>query len=176
MGLPFLCAGASGTLLWVQFGDEIEISDFRGRTRKVGTWALHVDCPWRITGVDGVITGSGDYWEPPELGENGRDENFDAYKDRTRFDVQIQSFVSEFRGECVKNIAVDSAGGFRLSIGRWNSLEVFPVNSLDIECWRLFQPGNSTDHFVVTGIGTSGPCTARSETHNQVYAQEDKEI
>lgn len=176
VGLPFLYAGAAGTLLWVHFGDEVEIPDMRGGARTVGAWALHIDCPWRITGLDGVLTGSGDYWEPPALGEDGRDENFDAYNDRTRFDVQIRNFVSEFRGACVKNIAVDSAGGFRLSIGRWNSLEAFPVNSQDIECWRLFQPGNSTDHFVVTGIGTSGPCTARSETHNQVYAQEDKEI
>lgn len=176
LGLPLVCAGAAGTLLWVHFGDEVEIPNMRGGTRKVGAWALHIDCPWRITGLDGVVTGSGDYWEPPVLGKDGRYEDFDAYKDRTRFDIQIRKFVSEFRGSCVGNISVDSVGGFRLSIGRWNLLEVFPINSQDIECWRLFQPDNSTDHFVVTGIGTSGPCKTRGERHNQIYAQEDKEI
>jgi hypothetical protein len=29
----------------------------------VGDLALHVQCPWRIDGSDGVVTGRGDLWE-----------------------------------------------------------------------------------------------------------------
>jgi hypothetical protein len=107
--------------------------------------------------LDGIVTGSGDIWEPPVLGEHGRDENFDADRDRTRFDTRMRDFISQFQGVCVRKITTDHAGGFRLCIGRSNVLEVFPVNSQDIDCWRLFRPGNTTEHFVVTGVRTIGP-------------------
>jgi hypothetical protein len=31
----------------------------------VGDYALHVQCPWRIEGSQGIVTGRSDLWEPP---------------------------------------------------------------------------------------------------------------
>ena len=31
-----------------------------------GEFALHVQCPWRIEGPEGVVTGRSDLWEPAE--------------------------------------------------------------------------------------------------------------
>ncbi len=42
-----------------------------GRIRKIekGTvseYALHIQCPWRIEGPEGIVTGRSDLWEPAE--------------------------------------------------------------------------------------------------------------
>jgi hypothetical protein len=30
-------------------------------------YALHIQCPWRIVGSEGIVTGSFDYYEPAEV-------------------------------------------------------------------------------------------------------------
>ena len=32
----------------------------RDGAKRWGTWALHLGCPWRLDGPDGLVTGSGD--------------------------------------------------------------------------------------------------------------------
>jgi hypothetical protein len=152
--LPLLSIGAASTLLWIHFGQETTVTNRRGGTKTVGTWAIHIQCPWRIVSQQGIFTGSGDLWEPAVLGNDGRDELFDANKDTRRFDVQIKRFLSDAQGALVKKIAVDDSGGFRLFLERSYVIEVFPICSQEIECWRLFQPGKSEDHFGVSGVGT----------------------
>jgi hypothetical protein len=153
--LPLLDIGAAGTLLWIHFGQEITITDHRARIRTVGSWAVHIQCPWRISGRHGIVVASGDFWDPPVLDDEERNELFEARKDRSRFDVQIKHFLSDAQGVLIKKCAVDPCGGFRLLTERSYTIEVFPINSQEIECWRMFRP-NSDNHFVVTGIGTSG--------------------
>jgi hypothetical protein len=58
------------------------------------------------------------------------------------------------RGALIKKTNVDVSGGFRLFLERTYVIEVFPICSQEIESWRLFQPGSSENHFVVTGVGT----------------------
>jgi hypothetical protein len=151
--LPLLSIGAASTLLWIHFGQETTVTSSSGGTKTVGSWAIHIQCPWRIVNQHGIFTGSGDLWEPPVLGDDGRDELFDANKDTRRFDVQIKRFLSDAQGALVKKIAVDVSGGFRLFLERSYVIEVFPICSQEIECWRLFQPASSENHFVVTGVG-----------------------
>lgn len=166
--LPFYKAGAAGSLLWISFGDEIVIPDDRtGGTRTVGTWALHVECPWRITCASGIFTGSGDLWEPPILGPDGRDETFDANKDKTRFDKQIKEFNARVRGVSVSKLEADLAGGFKLYFSRSHILEVMPVASQDIHAWRLFRPGLKSKHFVVTGNHTYGPAEIKIDNPSE---------
>lgn len=46
------------------FGDLVEIPDRRGGVRVVGTYSLHVQCPWRLLHANQkILVGSGDILE-----------------------------------------------------------------------------------------------------------------
>src|SRR5262249_25646643 len=71
IGLPLTAVRRAADMRTFQFGamrlvDGGFVADF----------ALHVQCPWRIEGADGIVTGRSDLWEPAE--ENTPfDENWD---------------------------------------------------------------------------------------------------
>ncbi|HYO49167.1 MAG TPA: hypothetical protein VEW94_04895, partial [Chloroflexia bacterium] len=57
VGLKLSIARRAGSMANFQFGDIVEVE---GGT--LGEYALHVQCPWRIDGPDGIITGQYDLW------------------------------------------------------------------------------------------------------------------
>src|SRR5262245_19064288 len=71
VGLPLTAVHRAADMRTFQFGHLRPVD--RG---SVGDFALHVNCPWRIEGPDGIITGRLDLWEP--LRESVRfDEKWD---------------------------------------------------------------------------------------------------
>jgi hypothetical protein len=136
----------------------------------VGTWALHIECPWRLTHKYGIFTGAGDRWLPPNLSEDHYewDYDFDPECQRTQLDVKMQQFSSQYRGVKIKCVQTDKNGGFKLTFEHGIELEVFPTNSQDVDFWRLFQPGNDTEHFVITGTGASGPALVNAQELRQL--------
>jgi hypothetical protein len=71
IGLPLTAARRAGDMRTFQFGSLQQVD--RG---SVGDFALHVQCPWRIEGPAGIITGRLDLWEPVEA-HAPFDENWD---------------------------------------------------------------------------------------------------
>jgi hypothetical protein len=61
IGLPLTAARRAADMRTFQFG-KLRAVD-RG---SVGDFALHVQCPWRIEGPGGIVTGRLDLWEPVE--------------------------------------------------------------------------------------------------------------
>src|SRR5579859_5778257 len=49
LDLPLWAIGRAGSLEWFQFGSKRIVSTLRGGTKEVGEFALHLDCPWRLT-------------------------------------------------------------------------------------------------------------------------------
>lgn len=169
LNLPLLSIGRAHCLIWIHFGEWLIQPDRHGGTRTVGTWALHIECPWRLTNKYGIVTGAGDRWLPPNLSEDSDewDYEFDPNTERTQLDLKMQQFASQNKGVRIKCVQTDNTGGFRLSFEHGTELEVFPTNSQDVDFWRLFQPGNETEHFVVTGTGASGPSLVKEDEVRQ---------
>src|SRR6266849_1572963 len=61
IGLPLTATRRAADMRTFQFGTLRPVD--RG---SVGDFALHVQCPWRIEGPDGIVTGRMDPWEPLE--------------------------------------------------------------------------------------------------------------
>src|ERR1700733_12332941 len=61
LGLPLAIARNAGGMKNFQFGNIRPHPSGKGT---VGDYALHVQCPWRIVGTEGVVTGSADSYEP----------------------------------------------------------------------------------------------------------------
>ena len=133
------------------FGDVVEHVD--GST---GAFALHLQCPWRIDGRDGTVSGSDDLWvhasvpTPPEewsyedgnsLQDRRLGELLDSYDPRTR------SWMNRSERLVVASIDGSDRGDVVIGLTGDHTLRVFPARSGD-ESWRLFRPRHEDAHFV----------------------------
>ena len=66
IGLKLSRMALAADMRTLQFGNTEER---KGGGGVVGEYALHVQCPWRLEGKTGIITGSGDLYVPYEKSE-----------------------------------------------------------------------------------------------------------
>ena len=132
----------------------------KGQPTTGGDVALHIQCPWRIEGPNGIVTGRGDLWEPSI--ENPK-VDFDKwnYEDGN---LQDRQFFELLKGKdkgtgsplnltdnlVVESVQGDNQGGFRLALSGGYVLAVFPHDSHG-ESWRMLTFSNEKNkHFVVS--------------------------
>lgn len=127
----------------------------RGKRRVIADYALHLQCPWRICGPAGIVVGSQDLFYPAgDPSVEPPDFDWDV-PGSTRRDERMSEFLAsrETAPLYVLAVSADEAGSISLDFVGGYSMDVFPVESLEREYWRLFQPGKDGPHFVVTGRG-----------------------
>lgn len=117
----------------------------------VGEYALHVQCPWRLEGDTGIITGSGDLYEPYEKKQQLEEpfdwEKGDSLQERVLrellkgYDENTKQIVNSTNLLTVEDVQADSGGGFCLRLSGGYRLLVFP-NGTRCEAWRVFRPSN----------------------------------
>jgi hypothetical protein len=161
VGLKLSRMARAADMRTLQFGNTVD----RIGGGVVGEYALHIQCPWRLDGPTGIVTGSGDLYEPYAQKEELR-ESFDWDKDDSLqdgvlrellkgYDENTKQIVNSTNVLTVEAVETDSAGGFSLRLSGCFRLLVFP-NCTRSEAWRLFRPskdkyGDAPDerHFVV---------------------------
>jgi hypothetical protein len=153
IGLPLVEAGRVADLEWFSFGKPFEAIDSRGNKKLVSEFAIHIQCAWRITGLNKIIVASRDRYVPRD-GWEGNDEDFewDCHGENL-CDQRIDEFFQKNKDLKVKLIEADNHGSCRLVLNGGFILEIFPDDSDVKEHWRLFQPYKKSPHFVVTGQG-----------------------
>jgi hypothetical protein len=125
----------------------------------VGRYALHIQCPWRLDGIEGIITGSGDFyvraddnsdaeWEPGVV--TGHLQNQILLQLLQGYDPKTRSYVNATDGFIVQSVIADGYGGFEIHLSGSYRIVVFPTGSRG-EQWRLVFPGAEAEHFVVSG-------------------------
>jgi hypothetical protein len=159
IGLKLSRMALAADMRTLQFGN----TEARKGGGAVGEYALHVQCPWRLEGKTGIITGSGDLYVPYEKSEE-QEESFDweeggSLQDRVLrellrgYDENTKQIVNSTNLLVVEDIHADSAGGFCLTLSGGYRFAVFP-NGTRSEAWRLFRPSrdghkSNEKHFVV---------------------------
>lgn len=148
--MPIWGAHRAADLQVLKFGKRHSVNH-RGAVVEVGEYALHLQCAWRIAGMDGIITGSRDVYIPSGNPSDVPHE-FDWEKGNLR-DERLNRFFAQQsnRDLLVESIWADEVGSFRLDISGGFRLEIFPDDSLADEHWRLLKPDVDEPHFVVTG-------------------------
>jgi hypothetical protein len=137
-----------------QFGEKRQVKTFHGETVEVGEYALHIQCAWRLSQGDRVITGNGDLYDPVVIQSGKSDPNFDWKKQPTRVDELMQSlFENGTRQFIVQRVEVGVAASLCIHLEREFILQIFPNYSGSDEYWRFLKPGKDEPHFVVTGNG-----------------------
>jgi hypothetical protein len=155
IGLPLWGATRALNMEMFDLGDRQTRLNRKGQEVEVGEYALHIHCPWRIVGPDGIFVASEDRNYPED--EMSNRENFDS-DSPSRCEARIGVWFREHSVAplSVEQVKADSVGGFRLFLHRGFVLEAFPSHSLRgeySEYWRLFRPSTEARHFVVTGYG-----------------------
>jgi len=154
IGLQLWGAARSANMEMFALGERVTRLDRKREDVEVGEYALHIQCPWRIIGPDGVIVGSEDRNYPED--ENANWEKFDL-DGPSRCEARMNGWLKEYSEAPLKveRVESDHTGGFELFLEHDFVLEVFPANSLRgeySEHWRLFRP-TKEGHFVVAGHG-----------------------
>jgi hypothetical protein len=156
LGLQLAIARRAADMRNFQFG---RVRAFKGGT--VGDYALHVQCPWRIDGADGIITGRSDLWEPAEPSQEIDWDTWDYDKDENLqdrrfssllggYDPATGSFVNQTEHLIVEDVCADDYGGAAIRLSGSYKLVLFPAGVRG-EDWRVFRPDNNEPHFVVAG-------------------------
>ena len=152
VGRSLWSSGRAADLEWFQFGQRRRVKNYRGESKEVGEYALHVQCPWRIRQTNRVVVGSHDLCYPANA-SGARPEGFDWQpQGSNKRDERIgELFQGETRQFMVREITVGQAGSFAVLLDEGYALEVFPTDSSVDEHWRIFKPYTEGPHFVVTG-------------------------
>jgi hypothetical protein len=157
IGLPLTAARRATDMRTLQFGTLRPID--RG---SVGDFALHIQCPWRIEGPDGIITGRLDLWEPVERGPEFDEENWGYDTSPNLQDYQFDQWLARQGSSLVvEGVDADEFGGAAITFGQGFVLRLFPAGTRG-EDWRLFRPKTDVPHFVVSGGIVDAPAHVRA--------------
>jgi hypothetical protein len=157
VGLPMWGPTRAANMLSLQFGEPRLAPTRRDPTREAGERALNMFCPWRLVRGRELIAGSGDLYTPADAEADLESFDWDA-RGATWWDRRLgQFFAAQGEPLVVRDALADPIGGFTLSFDGNVRIEVFPASAaaphVETEHWRLFGPGTSEAHFVVTADG-----------------------
>jgi hypothetical protein len=153
---PWSGTGRAADMQVFAFGDLRTDEDARGGSAVTSEFALHVQCPWRISKDARIEVGSEDLFIPSDPTED--DESFEptgsAENLRDRLLDGLLSDVPE-SSRRVTGVEADEVGGLRVHMAGGYTLGLFPADSLmegsRAEKWRLLQPSGPMPHLVVLG-------------------------
>ncbi len=118
VGLPLSALGRAADLAWFEFGSRRTVLSHLGKEKVVGDYALHIQCPWRITQGDKIITGRGDIFCTPEQSEEPTPCDFDWEKEN-RFDRIVEVlFDHERRQFTVQAVQAGEVGSLLIELER----------------------------------------------------------
>lgn len=118
----------------------------------MGSYALHIQCPWRLTTPQKSVPGSSDYWYPadPDLEDKGwKPDAIEPSLQEKRilavllgYDPDTKSCVNITDLLVVESVKADAFGGVELRMSGGYCLQIFPVTTdedRDAEDWRFFE-------------------------------------
>lgn len=123
----------AGSMLMIQFGDRLLEKKRSGKLVEVGSFSLHVQCPWRLRSPSiGIISGS-------------EDEDVEPFRAWCATGAEVQATHT------------DESGGLTLKFADERIFETFPATArtdIHAEAWRLIaSAGGRKLHLVVGGFG-----------------------
>jgi len=143
-------------MLTLQFGPLVPRVSRRGITKLLGTWALHIQCPWRIECAGTIYVGKSD------LCEQGSESNeiVKLADDRIKvlFDGAsraVGATSSGGGGIVVLDVRGDEFGGVWITLSEKFRLVIFPDGTTS-EAWRFFSSASDEKHLVVEGGAIDG--------------------
>lgn len=149
VGLPMFRCTRAADLASFEFGEPRVIRDHKQRMQKVGDYALHVQCAWRITHQSRILVGKDDLYYPAEGIDSNRDFQWDSPGANRQDKLLKELFAQRHQALLVQRLEVGDAASLSLIFGSELRLDIFPDGTAREEHWRLFRPYTDEAHFIV---------------------------
>ncbi len=154
IGKPLIDAGRASNLVWFSFGQTRLIPTRTGESKTVGDFSLNIQCSWRISFQGRLVVASKDIYRPKGSWQGDANKFLWDMPGMSRCDEKLDGFIKESEPKSsVSSIEADELGGVKIRFSNRTMLELFPDESEDSEHWRLFVPGDTKSHFVITPEG-----------------------
>jgi hypothetical protein len=174
VGLDLAGAGRAADMRMFDFGPRRPKTSRHRPERPavmVGEFALHIQCPWRVEGPGGIVTGRADLWEPL-AGCKGHDlegyQRYDYDQEPNVQDLRVAEWLGDpdaveqrrvpaaRRKLVVLAVRATPCCGAEIDLTDGYRLTLFPDGSVG-EDWRIFRPHEKDGpHFVVSGGRVDG--------------------
>lgn len=153
IGKPICSIGRVSNMLWIGIGEKFKVVNQKGREVEKSTYALHVQCQWRIMNraKKEILLASSDIYSPRSDMEFKNDFDWDN-KGNNLFDEKSQRWLKEKLPIYIKKYIIDQWGDLVLVFSNGERLQTFNATSEDKECWRLFMPKSDEMHLVANGL------------------------
>jgi len=120
-----------------------------------GKFALHIQCPWRITNSEEIIVASDDLFEQPEnLTEYIPEFDWDKPNGNYR-DQKLKEFFENNSNKVLKT-ELNLYGDLNITFEKEIKLTLFPSLSKKSdysEYWRIFESSKDSNHYVFSAMG-----------------------
>jgi len=155
-GQPLIDIGRAADMAWICFGDIIKVKNYKGEYVEKSSFALHLQCPWRMVDTVNkkILFTAYDMYLPNSSTEWTEDFDWDI-QGINRYDEQAKKWFGDNKNIIVEEIELDELGDLKIILSNHYNIEVFVNKSNETECWRFFEPGKDKEHFVMTGKGYS---------------------
>jgi hypothetical protein len=146
IGLRLPIVRRAADMLVLHFGD---ITAHPSGDGTIGAYALHAQCPWRLDGPIGTVTGRDDLWvyagpgaRPPNWShEDGLSLQDKRLANLFIRDESTRSWVNEGDRFVVIAAQQTKCGDVELRLSNEHAILLFPAGS-EGEAWRFFSPGS----------------------------------
>lgn len=130
------------------FGADVAwVESDTGASRTGSEYAIHVQCPFRLTRGGRILVGSNDVLPSREVMTDpiGRDSEMESV---TAFDVVADRIVKATQSSplVVRDVRITKSGDLRVELSDRVAIEAFPASGSPSEAWRLFRRGG--EHLV----------------------------
>ncbi|SMG45138.1 hypothetical protein [Paraburkholderia susongensis] len=136
-GLKLSGVNHAADMLTMGFGLLRQVTNFKGKVKYVGEWALHVQCTWQLERAGVVVATRDDLCGP--------DEKAHATANR------LQEMLIERGTFIVESLTADETDGVVLTLSGDLRFIVIPDGIEEDEDWRFFAPGVDAAHLVIEG-------------------------
>ncbi|TKC91205.1 hypothetical protein FAZ69_07560 [Trinickia terrae] len=137
VGLDVSGVGHAADMLTLQFGPLREITTHRGTIKRVGAWALHIQCDWQIEQGNAIFASHLDFATS--------EENTSTATGR------IRDLLVTHGPTIVESVTAGDKGDARISLARGIWLVIRSGAIPGEEDWRLFASNPDFVHFVIEG-------------------------
>ena len=152
--LPVRVIGRTSNMLWIGIGEKVKLLDVNGREREVSTYALHIQCRWRIVNKERreILLAASDFYSPKEDIDDY--SNFDwEPQGNNLFDEKSQNWLIRESPIYIKKYKINMWGDLFITFTNNDRLEIFITSTGETEGWRVFECGREKTHLVARGIG-----------------------
>lgn len=148
--------GRASDMAWLSIGRTIEVNNLKGEKILKGTYAIHIQCPWRMVDTKNniILFTSHDMYLPnKELNGN---EHFDwDIQGENLYDKKVQEWKRKYPEVVINHIQVNRLGDLSMQLSNCHTIELFMNTSTNNECWRFFECNTGKKHVVFQGTGQS---------------------